>query len=232
MVGGIMGTTGGTLKWFAETCCRDLPVLDRYRILDEDAAAVGVGARGVVCLTGLTGERAPLWNPLARGVLFGLNLSHGRAEIVRAILEGVALGVRSVVEVLQESGADIRRVRVVGGGAASALWNQIRADAIGIPVERPSLTEGTATGIVLLAGLGVGVYRDLADAARTIAPVESVYAPDPARHRAYDELAVLRRAVYEGAREPFSALSRWRVRAETAPARDGSGGVATPRGVR
>jgi xylulokinase len=232
MVGGIMGTTGGTLKWFAETCCRDLPAADRYRILDAEAATVGVGARGVICLTGLTGERAPLWNPLARGVLFGLDLSHGRAEIVRAILEGVALGVRSVAEVLQESGADIRRIRVVGGGAASTLWNQIRADAIGLPVERPSLTEGTATGIALLAGLGVGVYVDLAEAARTIAPVDAVYAPDPVRHQAYGALATVRRAVYAGACGPFSALSRWRVGAETPPAAGRSGDVDTARGVR
>jgi len=232
MVGGIMGMTGGTLKWFAETCCRDLPATDRYRILDAEAATVGVGARGVVCLTGLTGERAPLWNPLARGVLFGLDLSHGRAEIVRAILEGVALGVRSVAEVLQESGVEIRRIRVVGGGAASALWNQIRADAVGIEVERPSLTEGTATGIALLAGLGVGVYLDLAEAAHTIAPVESVYVPDPARHQAYDALAIVRRVVYAGACEPFRALSRWRTQAEGAPLPDERGGAEPPRGVQ
>jgi xylulokinase len=232
MVGGIMGTTGGALKWFAETCCRDLPAIDRYRILDAEAANVGVGARGVICLTGLTGERAPLWNPAARGVLFGLDLGHGRAEIVRAILEGVALGVRSVAEVLRESGADIRRIRVVGGGAASALWNQIRADAIGVPVERPSLTEGTATGIAVLAGLGVGVYLDLAEAARTIAPVDAVYVPDPVRHQAYDALATVRQAVYAGACEPFSALNRWRVGTETPPAPGRSGDVDTARGVR
>jgi sugar (pentulose or hexulose) kinase len=232
MVGGIMGMTGGTLKWFAEACCRDLPATDRYRILDAEAAAVGVGARGVICLTGLTGERAPLWNPLARGVLFGLDLSHGRAEIVRAILEGVALGVRSVAEVLQERGAAIRRIRVVGGGAVSALWNQIRADAVGIEVERPSLTEGTATGIALLAGLGVGAYQDLAEAARTIAPVDSMYAPDPARHQAYNALAKLRRVVYAGACESFNVLSRWRTQTDGVLAPDGRDGSESPRGVR
>lgn len=216
MVGGILGTTGGALKWFVEQFCSDLTGPDRYRIIDAEAERAGVGARGLVCLTGLAGERAPWWNPAARGVLVGLDLTHGRGEIARAILEGVALTIRHLAEILVEMGAEVRRIREVGGGAASDLWNQIRADATGLPVERPRLVEGTATGIALLAGLGVGLYPDLATAARTIAPTDRVYSPNPRCREAYDRLAALQREVYASLRDRLAALAefRWPAAAE------------------
>lgn len=210
MIGGVMGTTGGTLKWFADKLCPDLTGPDRFQILDKEAAKSGIGAHGLIGLTGLAGERAPLWNPSARGVLFGLDLSHARGEIARAILEGVALTIKEMVEVLKQIGADVRRLQVVGGGAVSDLWNQIRADATGRPVVRPRLTEGTATGIALLTGLGIGLYSDLAEAARRIAPIERIYEPNPENCFAYDRLAELRRRVYENLQENFSALAAFR----------------------
>ena len=106
----------------------------------------------------MSGERAPLWNPAARGVFFGLDLSHSRGDLARAILESVALSVREMVEVMKQTGAQVRTLQVVGGGAGSDLWNQIRADSTGLPVARPKLTEGTATGILLLTGLGIGLF--------------------------------------------------------------------------
>ena len=112
-----MGTTGGALKWFVEKFCPDLTGPDRYRILDQEAGRAGTGAHGLVGLTGLSGERAPLWNPAARGVLFGLDLRHGRGEVARAILESVALMIREMVEILEGMGVGVKRLQVVGGGA-------------------------------------------------------------------------------------------------------------------
>jgi xylulokinase len=210
MVGGIMGTTGGVLKWFVEKFCPDLTGPDRYRILDQEAKRAGVGARGLIALTGFAGERAPLWNPLARGVLFGLDLRHGRGEIARAILEGVAFTIRNMVEVLKEIGADVRRIRVVGGGSVSHLWNQIRADVTRTPFERAKVTEGTATGIALLTGLGIGLYQDLGEATRRIAPVEKTYEPDPASGLIYEKLGRLQGSVYEALCESFKELEEVR----------------------
>lgn len=210
MVGGILGTTGATLKWFAEQVGGLAGMPADFVALEAGAARVGPGARGLVCLTGLTGERAPLWNPQARGVLFGLDLTHGRAEIVRAIMEGVALSVRGVAEILQRIGAPVTRIRVVGGGSSSELWNQIRADATGLPVERPRLTEGTAIGTLLLTGLGVGLFADLGEAARQVAPVEQVYTPDARARETYDRLAVVQRRIYAGACSSFGDLAQFR----------------------
>ena len=208
MVGGIMGTTGGVLKWFAEKFCLDLTGPDRYRILDREAGKAGIGARGLFALTGFAGERAPLWNPLARGVLFGLDLSHGKGEIVRAILEGVAYTIKNMVEVLKEIGAEVQLIRVVGGGSVSDLWNQIRADVTQIPFERAKVTEGTATGIALLTGLGIGLYQDLQEATRRIAPVEKTYPPDPANGLIYEQLSRLHGKVYHSLSSSFEELSK------------------------
>jgi xylulokinase len=210
MVGGIMGTTGGVLKWFTEKFCPDLSGPDRYRLIDTEAERAGIGARGLIALTGFSGERAPLWNPQARGVFFGLALGHGRGEVARAVLEGVAFTLRSMVEVLKTIGADVRCIRVVGGGAASDLWNQIRADVTQIPFERAKVTEGTATGIALLTGLGIGLYKDLGEATHRIAPVEKTYEPNPANGLVYEKLGQVQRRVYEDLCQSFKDLEEVR----------------------
>jgi len=210
MVGGIMGTTGGVLKWFAEKFCPDLTGPDRYRILDREAERACLGARGLIALTGFAGERAPLWNPLARGVLFGLDLSHGRGEIVRAILEGVAFTIKNMAGVLREIGADVQRIRVVGGGSVSDFWNQIRADVTQTPFERARITEGTATGIALLTGLGIGLYQDLGEATRRIAPVEKTYVPNPANGLIYDKWGRVQAKVYKALCDSFRELDEIR----------------------
>jgi xylulokinase len=151
-----------------------------------------------------------LWNPLARGVLFGLDLSHGRGELARAILEGVAFTIKNMVEVLREVGAEVRRIRVVGGGSVSDLWNQIRADVTRTPFERARVTEGTATGIALLTGLGIGLYQDLGEATRRIAPVENIYDPSAARGLTYDKLGRVQGRVYEALCESFKELEELR----------------------
>ncbi len=215
MVGGIMGTTGGVLKWFVEKFCPDLKGPDRYRILDIEAEKAGLGARNLVALTGFSGERAPWWNPRARGVFFGLDLSHGRGEVARAILEGVAFTIKNMADVLRGIGADVRRIRVVGGGSASDLWNQIRADVTRIPFERARITEGTATGIALLTGLSIGLYRDLKEATRKIAPVEKIYEPNPSAGSLYEKLGRVHGEVYEALCQSFKDLEKVR---ETSPA--------------
>jgi xylulokinase len=212
MVGGVLGTTGGTLKWLVDRLCPDLTGPDRYRRLDDEAARVPTGARGVVCLAGLAGERAPRWNAAARGAFVGLDLAHGRAELARAVLESVALSVAAVVGTLRTLGAEVRRLRVVGGGAQSDLWTQIRADATGLPVERPRSVEGTVTAIALLAGVGVGLYTDLAAGARRIAPPTRVFAPQPALAADYAALAKTADAVAAGLEPSWQALTPWRRR--------------------
>jgi sugar (pentulose or hexulose) kinase len=210
MVGGVMGTTGGALKWLVERLCPDLTGTDRYRRLDEEAARVPPGARGVVALAGLAGERAPRWNAAARGAFVGLDLTHGRAEMARALLESVALSVGALVGALRGLGADIGRLRVVGGGAQSDLWSQIRADVTGLPIEIPRSVEGTVTSAALLAGLGVGLYPDLAEGARRVAPEARTFAPRAEATKEYAVLAALADRVYAALELTWDDLARLR----------------------
>jgi xylulokinase len=210
MVGAVLGTTGGTLKWLVDRLCPDLTGDDRYQRLDAEAARVAPGARGVVCLTGLAGERAPRWNAAARGAFIGLDLMHDRADLARAVLESVALSVRAVVEALRALGADVRRLRVVGGGARSDLWSQLRADVTGLPVERPRPVEGTVTAVALLAGLGVGLYADLEEGARRAAPAVHVFTPRDDAATDYAALAELSARVFAGLEPTWDSLARWR----------------------
>lgn len=210
MAGAVMGTSGGTLKWLVERLCPDLTGPDRYQRIDAEAAGVPPGARGVVCLAGLAGERAPRWNAAARGAFVGLDLTHGRAELARAVLESVALSVGAVVDALRALGADVRRLRVVGGGAHSDLWSQLRADVTGLPVERPRSVEGTVTGVGVLAGLGVGIYADLAEGARRAAPAVRVFTPRAEATDAYAALAPAAERVSTGLEPAWESLARWR----------------------
>jgi xylulokinase len=203
VVGGVMGTTGAALRWLVDLAYADVAEARRYEAVEAEADAAGIGAAGLVCLSNLTGERAPRWNPAARGVVFGLDLRHRRGHIARAILESVAVQLADVLDAVRGLGLDVERVRVVGGGALSDLWNQIRADVTGIPVERPDNVEGTVTGIAFLAMRAIGlVARDAS--ADVLTTVEREWRPDGARRARYrrvigvsDQLSVASRPLFD-----------------------------------
>jgi xylulokinase len=115
-----------------------------------------------------------------------------------------------MVDVLKTIGADVKCIRVVGGGAVSDLWNQIRTDVTQVPFERAKVTEGTATGIALLTGLGIGLYQDLTEATRRIAPVEKTYLPDSGNGLIYEELGRAQGGAYEALCQSFRDLEKVR----------------------
>src|SRR5579862_4352274 len=138
--------------------------VDPYQLITAEAACAPPGCEGLIFLPYLTGERTPYPDPNARGVFFGITLRHDRRHFARAVLEGVAFGLRDSFEILDEMRVPIREVRASGGGARSALWRQIQADVtrrehVGINVD-----EGPAFGVALLAGVGIGVWKDAAEA--------------------------------------------------------------------
>jgi xylulokinase len=209
LVGGVMGTTGAALRWLVDLAYADVPEPARLERAGADAASAGAGAGGLVCLPALAGERAPRWNPAARGVVLGLDLRHGRGHLVRAVLEGVAFQVADVLDALRGLGVDVRRLRVVGGGAASELWNQIRADVTGLPVERPREIEGTVTGAAYLAMRGVGLVA-AGTGADTLAPPSRAWAPGAERHERYRRFAAVADRVYASVAPVFEALAELR----------------------
>jgi xylulokinase len=163
------------------------------------------GAGGLLFLPYLAGERTPHMDPYARGILLGLGASHGRAELVRAVLEGVTLACYDAYQVLAELGAHPDRIIMAGGGARSRLWQQIVADVFSLPVQRLEQGEQSAWGAALLAGGGIGLFDPQSTAqawARYSPPIE----PDGQRHALYQTLMPLFRDAYQHHREHFRRL--------------------------
>lgn len=183
---------------------------DAYRQLDELAAAAPPGSKGLLFLPYLATAATPRWNPQARAALVGLTFAHTRAELTRAVMEGVVLEIRDIIEQWFRAGLELDALRIGGGATRSALWNQIQADVYGRPVETLRVSESTALGAALLGGVGAGVFASLEEGVGAMVSVASQIEPDPRRHEQYEELYQAYTAAYEGlaGSGTFARLSR------------------------
>jgi len=190
-----INTSGEAVDWLAGLAYAGRsgrPTGADYARIDREAAGVPAGADGLLVVPVLgDGERD---DPGLRGAAVGLSLRHGRAELARAVLEGVAFGIRARLETLGLAGSPATELRVSGGDARLGTWNQIKADVLGVPVVRVP-GDATSAGAALLAGLGVGIYRDAAEAVAIAARPETAIEPDPAVHQRYNELYPAYRAL-------------------------------------
>jgi sugar (pentulose or hexulose) kinase len=184
-VGGAMAATGAALDWFATDILGGVHEVDD---LIAEAAAIVPGADGLVFLPYLAGERSPPWDPSARGALAGLTLRHGRAHLVRAILEAAALAIRHVAEPMLAAGLGVRAMRACGGPARSDAWNRIKADVTGFSVEVPRVRETATVGAAIVAAVGTGAHPDLPAGIRAMTAIDRRFEPDPERHRIYDRV--------------------------------------------
>jgi xylulokinase len=211
---GVMLSAGGSLRWYRDTFCqaeiaqaREKGV-DPYELLMAQAEEAPAGSEGLVFLPYLTGERTPHPDPTARGAFVGLTLRHGRPHIVRSVLEGVAVGLRDSFEILAARGVPITQVRASGGGARSKLWRQIQADVTGREHVTINVDEGPAFGVALLAGVGTGVWPDVATACRATIQVNEATAPNVENHALYNRYYRVYRELYPNLKHPFEALAR------------------------
>lgn len=203
---GSMQAAGGAFDWL-ERLLRDEGPGDLHEALSTAAAAVAPGAGGLLFLPYLLGERSPYWNPHARGAFIGLSMTHGRPEMARAVLEGVALNLRLILEAFQGQEIGITAMRLIGGGARSPLWRQILADVFGLPILLPELiTEATSLGAAIAGGVGVGIFDSFAAADRFIHATAAAQ-PEPAARARYTELAPWFRAAYAGLAPVFGCLT-------------------------
>jgi len=163
------------LDWLGDAVAPDL---DNPAAIVDAAAAAPPGSRGLLFVPHLQGERAPQWVTGARGAYLGLTSDHGRAELLRAGLEGVCLQLVRVLRSLDDAGIEVREVRATGGFARSALWRGILASAFGRPIGVAASAEGSALGAALLGMTALGVLGDL-DAAADLVAVTHVEEPDP-----------------------------------------------------
>ena len=193
---GVMLSAAGSLRWFRGALA---PGEAHERLLAE-AEAWEPGAEGLLFLPYLAGERTPHADPDARAAFTGLSLRHDRGALVRAVLEGVAYGLRDSFELLRGLGVRAAVGRVSGGGARSDLWLRIVASVLGIPLERTAVEEGAAFGAALLGGVAGGVFGDVHEAVERCVRVRDVVEPDSDWHRIYDEGYERFRALYPALR--------------------------------
>lgn len=147
-----LATSGTLTHWFRDTLARDAD----FAALAAEAAASPKGANGVLCLPHFSGERTPLHDPLAKGAFFGLNLTHGRGDLYRAVLEGIAAGTADILDCCRAAGAVPGRVLAVGGGTRNEVWMQATSDMAGVTQEVCATTMGASYGNAFLAALATG----------------------------------------------------------------------------
>jgi len=192
---GVMLSAAGSLRWL-----RDV-VGGGYVALTEEAAAWPPGTDGLLFAPYLSGERTPHADPDVRAAFQGLSLGHDRGALVRAVLEGVAYGLRDSLELLRSLGVEARVGRASGGGARSELWLQIVASVLGLPLELTAVEEGAAYGAALLAGVRAGVWRDAGEAVAACVRVRATVEPDASWQRAYEDGYGRFRSLYPAIKE-------------------------------
>ncbi len=213
-IGAGTATGASITRWFrdnfghVEMEAERLLDLNAYQLLSDQAATVPAGSMGLLVLPYFAGERTPIWDPYARGLIVGLTLSHKRAHVYRAILEGTAYSVRHNVDVMKDLGVDIKRMVATGGGARNTLWMQIMSDVTGIPIEIPESNYGSPYGCAYLAGYGAGVFKDFDVLINQWVRIARRLEPDPATGHIYERYYEVYRRTYEHVKEDMHDLCR------------------------
>ena len=210
---GICDSGGGSLKWFKDAFCQEEQAtaarrgVSAYHLLDEQAALVEPWAEGLLFFPYLLGERT-LGSAYSRGVFFGLTPRSGKGALARAIMEGIAFEMLRSLEIARQSGMPVDQIRLVGGGAQSPLWNQIKANIYQLPVAVLKTFEGGTLGAAILAGVAGGVFADEASAADQVVQIDHVLSPDPGQAQRYNRLYAVYTDLHDRMIEPFERLAR------------------------
>ena len=198
----VMLSAAGSLRWFRDAVAPGTG----FGELVDGAAQAPAGSDGLLFLPYLSGERSPHPDPLARGAFVGLTLAHDRRHLTRAVLEGVAFGLRDGLDLMTDAGMPApAQIRASGGGTASALWRQILADVLGAEIATVSTTEGAAYGAGLLAAVGAGWFLTVEGAADAVVVATPTTTPGPDRAR-YAELHARYRELYPALAPSFRRL--------------------------
>ncbi|MDR0456561.1 MAG: hypothetical protein LBH20_07770 [Treponema sp.] len=179
---GIVSTTGKAVEWGCDFLGQ---TFDDFFALAQTAQA---GAGGLVFLPYLAGERAPVWNPSARGILRGLSLSTGRPEFARSVLEGICCAIRDIIGIMEEAGAIVGELRIAGTASGSELLNQIKADITQKQVLVPRQKEAELLGLAIIGSCSLGKFASCAEAANALVRIEKTYQPDEKLAAIYDNL--------------------------------------------
>jgi len=201
LINGCMAASGSIIKWFRDEFAPGA----NHAELDVAAANVHPGSDGLVLLPYFLGEKTPINDPLARGVLFGLTLTHTRAHVYRAVLEGISFGFRHHLMVLAERGLKADKARVTNGGARSALWKQITANVLNLPLEEIAHHPGSSLGAAFIAGKGIGLFRQWGEIDRFV-DVAATVEPEPSAHASYEAPFAVYQELYKRNRDLFEQI--------------------------
>ena len=199
---GGMSTSGSLITWFRDQFAQEDVERQKsggknaYASLTKLAAKSSLGAGGLIVLPYFEGERTPIHDPKAKGMIFGLSLKNTRCDVYRAILESVGFGIRHNIEVMFKEGVSPKRILAVGGGTKNSIWMKIVSNITNIEMNIPKQQIGASFGDAFMAGVGIGLFSDLSAIAKWV-KIDQVIAPDLESHKSYDMNYKIFRSLYE-----------------------------------
>jgi len=214
LVEGGQVSTGSILNWFKREFARDLTEQAHmdgpsvYALLDAEAEKVALGSGGLLVLDYFQGNRTPHTDSSAKGVVLGLSLQTTRAHVFRALMEGIAYGMKEVVDTFAHQGCQVSRVIACGGATHSRLFMQIYADVLGQPIYLTRDSEASLLGAAVAAAVGAGIYPTLREAARSMTQISEVYQPDQERHEQYQFFSDQYQQVYQQLKGLMQAVTQ------------------------
>ncbi len=190
---GSVNTSGASLKWYAnlfkDSVCKATGLEQNvYCAIDQLAEQAAPGCNGLLYFPYLAGERAPLWSSELRGMFIGLTTKTNHAELVRAILEGTAFAMRETTDYARSAGCRVERFFASGGGAKSDIWTQIKASMLNLPISVSLESGGAPQGDALIAGYGVGLYKNFEEAVKQFKKIDKIIEPVAQWSKLYDEM--------------------------------------------
>jgi xylulokinase len=209
---GTMQAAGGSYQWCRDAICEREKALacelglSPYDLMNLKASKTTAGAENLLFLPYLLGERAPWWNPNARGAFIGLTARHRKPHMIRAVLEGVSFNLRIILDAFREQGVEIENMRVIGGGARGAFWAQVLSSMFNMEILRPKyLEEATSLGAAIAGGVGVGIFPSF-DIAEKLIEIHDCYHPFPEDVKTYDRLYPVFIQAYQSLVQVFECL--------------------------
>lgn len=210
---GTMQSAGAAVEWACKQLYSNIihePYNEKrnlYKLANEEVQHSPVGANGLIFLPYLMGERCPWWDTTVRGAFIGLGIAHNRRDMMRAVMEGVSLNLRLIIDIFREQGIDIASLPIIGGGAQSTPWLRILADVLGVCVQKMKLVqEETSIGASVLGGMALGLYKDFSVVHRMGQVVDTVE-PDPKNHEHYQQIYAIFKQIYYSLRPIHSAMA-------------------------
>ena len=211
---GVTQAAGLSLKWFRDNLGEGYKIeaekqgVDAYDLINKDVESVPRGSRRLIYLPYLMGERTPHLDPDCRGVFFGLSAIHTKADMLRAVMEGVSYSLRDCLGILREMNIDVREMMACGGGGKSKIWRQMLADMYGCQVKTIKAQEGPALGVAILAGVGAGIFQDVPSACREFIQEATYCQPQPEGQSYYEKGHALYQKLYTKLKDCYQDLAK------------------------